>query len=101
MMSLRKVGEFVDENVFEAVLRLFCKLRVKANGTGARIAASPFGLHLLHVKLVKRDADDRRPCCYKRSNRRSDLFTIKLGNDGLYLIFACSRSDPQDHLANI
>jgi hypothetical protein len=101
VMPHKDVRHLVDDDVLKAMLWFFCELRVKANGPGAGIAASPLGFHLLHVKPADRDAHYRRPSCNKGRNRRFDLFTVKLGNNGLLPIFTCFRTHAQEHLARI
>jgi hypothetical protein len=99
VMTLNEVNHLMDDDIFEAMLWFSRELRVDANSAGARIAAPPLGLHLLHVKPVNHHAQYRCPSRKKGRYRRFDLFTIKLGNNGLLLIFTCSRAHSQEHLA--
>ena len=93
VMSRGEMGEFVDDDVFEAMPWFFCKLRIKADVAGNRIATSPFGLHLLNVKPFNCNAHYRRPACDNGGDDCFDLFTIKLGNNCFLLIFASSRPE--------
>src|ERR1700694_607 len=56
VMPHKEMRHLVDDDVLKTMLRFFCKLGVKANCVGSRVAASPLSLHLLHVNLINRYA---------------------------------------------
>ena len=58
---LEQMDHFVHDDVLEAFLGLFCEFRIQADGAGSRVAAAPFGLHLLHKKSVHRNRKPRLP----------------------------------------
>ena len=49
----------MHHDIFEALVRLFCQFCVEANRPSAMIAASPLGLHLLHIEPLYRYAQNR------------------------------------------
>jgi hypothetical protein len=83
---LGQVRHFVHHDVFEAFLGLLGQFRIEADGSGAGIAASPLGLHLLHMETRNRNAENRRPYRDHCRNRRLQLASIPQGDDLLLLL---------------
>jgi len=56
---LQQVRHFMHHDVFKAFLGLLGQFRIEADGTRAVSAASPLGLHLLHMKPRNLNAQNR------------------------------------------
>jgi Asp-tRNA(Asn)/Glu-tRNA(Gln) amidotransferase A subunit family amidase len=57
-----QMQHFMHQNVFEAFVRLLRDFRVETNRSRARIAASPFRLHLLNEDAIHPQTQARLPC---------------------------------------
>jgi hypothetical protein len=58
---LDQVNEFVDDNVFKTLTRLFCQLRIQPDAPGVGIAATPFGPHVLNIESRTAYSDSLLP----------------------------------------
>jgi hypothetical protein len=52
------MDHFVDDDVFETMIWFLPQLGIEADRPCARIASSPFGFHMPHVKLIGNDTQE-------------------------------------------
>src|SRR5947209_4683914 len=76
VMPLNKVGEFMNDQVFEALHRLLCKFEVQPDAARIRVARPPFGLHLLYAPVRGLDTENCLPLCQQRKNESPQLPAI-------------------------
>jgi hypothetical protein len=57
-----EVGQFVDDDVFEAFWRLFGEVRIEADAGGGVAATAPFCFHALDEDAGYFPEVDRQPC---------------------------------------
>ncbi|MCY1186978.1 hypothetical protein D9M73_279010 [compost metagenome] len=51
----------MDENVFEALDRLFRQFQVEPDAAGGNVAGAPLGFHFLDAPSVRLNPQDRLP----------------------------------------
>lgn len=98
MAGFEQVCQFMNNDVFKALARLFGKVAVEADTAGAGIATAPFGLHALHVDFFHLHAHDLFPVGNQGDGGVAHLFTIPGGDDRLLLFEITAGADRELHV---
>ncbi len=61
VMLFHEVQQFVDNDVFQAILGFLCQFQVDPDALGKDVTGAPFGLHLFDRPLVDLQSDDFLP----------------------------------------
>ena len=68
VMPFQQVGQFVNDDVFEALHRLFREFEIEPDSAGGGVAGAPFGFHPLDAPVGDMHSQDGLPLLHERGD---------------------------------